>query len=90
MPLRGAVGGEEDSGMSGKTEAIKRLFEVLTMTLENIASAAPEQSEALDEISTRLSDVMTAIINGGSGRSGGTLNEAGPSSVPGGRKPRFP
>lgn len=61
-----AEDGGPPSGVAQKGAAILRIFHEVSQKLDAIASAVPGQSEALDEIKTRLSDVMTAIVNGGS------------------------
>lgn len=58
-PLGDEAGGPQKGG------AILRLFYEVEKTLDTIASAAPGQSETLDQIKTRLRDVMTAVVNGG-------------------------
>jgi hypothetical protein len=92
MPTLSAMNSRSsDSGIGGaepapKGQALLKLFHQLDMTIDAIASAAPGQSEALDSIKTHLKDVMTAIVNGGSGatetampiKGGGSVGEQTP------------
>lgn len=72
--------GAEGAGGPMKGMAILKLFHEVDMRLDTIASTAPDQSEALDQIKTRLRDVMTAIVNRGAvDDKGSTLPIANPS-----------
>lgn len=73
LPSR-PLGGEEAGGPQ-KGSALLRLFYEVEKTLDTIASAAPGQSETLDQIKTRLRDVMTAVVNGGA-------DQGKPNSLP--------
>lgn len=60
----GAGGSEGAPGGPGKGQAVMKIFFILGQQLDTLASVAPGQSEAIDQIKTRLKDVMTAVIQG--------------------------
>lgn len=69
MPTLSAIprGSMDEGGAVGaKGGALPEMFRKISELLNNIAAAAPGQSERIDEIETRLRDVMIAIANGGS------------------------
>jgi DNA-binding PucR family transcriptional regulator len=67
MP-KGANSSEE--GVAARGQAVLQMFHKIDSLVDQLASAVPGQSEALDAIKTRLRDIMTAIVNGGSERAG--------------------
>jgi hypothetical protein len=89
MPTLSAIprgGSTEEGGLVGaKGGALPDMFRKISELLNNIAAAAPGQSERIDEIETRLRDVMIAIANGGSADKASTIPpEGGGSTMMGG------
>lgn len=68
MTTKGGPAGADGPGSvpPSKGEALLRKIKQIEDGLAALAAAAPDQSEALDDIKSRLRDVMTAIVTGGS------------------------
>lgn len=73
-PDEQASGGGE---LQSKAEGVLLLFFRLKKDLEQLALVAPGQSEAIDDIMTKLKDVRIAIINGGADKDNTIPEETG-------------
>ena len=79
-PPMASNGPDEQAGggeLQSKAEGVLLLFFRLKKDLEQLALVAPGQSEAIDDIMTKLKDVRIAIINGGADKDNTIPEETG-------------
>lgn len=73
-------GGNSPVRPESKSVGLARLFFAVERTLSTIASAAPQCSEEIDEITEKLRNIMTSIQNGKHSGGASGYEESGPTS----------
>ena len=68
-----AIARQDQPNPSGGGGGLKDVFDELQFVLDSLASIIPAQAEEIDEIKTRLSEILAQAISGGAafeGKSG--------------------
>lgn len=74
LPQEGGLG-EARSSDGGSEGGLKDVFDELQATLDALASILPEQAQELDDLKSRLAEILAKAISGGASFRGQTGGE---------------